>query len=128
MFRKDDDGNYLHLENERILYRELLVSNSADFQYDESTLDKLVRMQHYSLPTRLLDITSNPLIALYSSCESASDEDGEVIVLSMPRRVIKYFDSDVASCIANLARLPKAEKDRIDFDTGHFNNQTSVNV
>ena len=34
------------------------MSNSADFQYDEYTLDKLVRMQHYSLPTRLLDITS----------------------------------------------------------------------
>ena len=126
LFRKDDDGNYLHLENEHILYRELLVSNSADFQYDEYTLDKLVRMQHYSLPTRLLDITSNPLIALYFACKSASDEDGEVIVLSMPRRVIKYFDSDVASCIANLARLPKAEKDRIDFDTGYFNNQTAV--
>ena len=126
LFRKDDDGNYLYLENEHILYRELLVSNSADFQSDEYTLDKLVRMQHYSLPTRLLDITSNPLIALYFACKSAPNEDGEVIIFSMPRKEVKYFDSDVASCIANLARLPKGQKDKISFEVEGFNDQTSV--
>ncbi|WP_339800458.1 FRG domain-containing protein [uncultured Marinobacter sp.] len=126
LFRKDDDGNYLYLENEHILYRELLVSNSADFQSDEYTLDKLVRMQHYSLPTRLLDITSNPLIALYFACKSAPNEDGEVIIFSMPRKEVKYFDSDVASCISSLARMPKGEKDRISFEVEDFNNQSSV--
>lgn len=126
LFRKDDDGNYLYLENEHILYRELMVSNSADFQSDEYTLDRLVRMQHYSLPTRLLDITSNPLIALYFACKSSPEEDGEVIVFSMARSEVKYFDSDVASCIANLARLPKTEKDNINFEEENFNEQVSV--
>lgn len=126
LFRKDNDGNYLYLENEHILYRELIVSNSVDFQPDEFTLDRLVRMQHYSLPTRLLDITSNPLIALYFACKSASDEDGEVIVFSLSRSEVKYFDSDVASCISNLSRLPKAEKDNIRFEDENFNKQTSV--
>lgn len=126
LFRKDGDGNYLYLENEHILYRELIVSNSADFQSDEYTLDRLVRMQHYSLPTRLLDITSNPLIALYFACKSALDEDGEVILFSMSRSEIKYFDSDVASVISNLARLPKEEKDNINLEDDDFNNQMSV--
>ncbi len=126
LFRKDDDGNYLYLENEHILYRELIVFNSSDFQSDEYTLDRLVRMQHYSLPTRLLDITSNPLIALYFACKSAPDDDGEVIIFSMARGEVKYFDSDVASCISNLARLPKEDKDKIDLDKTKFNNQTSV--
>lgn len=126
LFRKDDDGNYLYLENEHILYRELLVSNSADFQSDEYTLDKLVRMQHYSLPTRLLDITSNPLIALYFACKSAPDEEGEVIIFSMQRKEVKYFDSDVASCVANLVRLPKEEKDKVSFEVDDFNSQVSV--
>lgn len=69
-FRKDTAGNYFYLENEDRLYRELIVSNSSDFQGDVYSLDRLVRMQHYSLPTRLLDITSNPLIALYFACRS----------------------------------------------------------
>lgn len=126
LFRKDNDGNYLYLENEHILYRELIISNSADFQSDEFTLDRLVRMQHYSLPTRLLDITSNPLIALYFACKSAPDVDGEVIVFSLSRSEVKYFDSDVASCIANLARLPKSEKDNINFEDENFNEQISI--
>ncbi len=126
LFRKDDDGNYLYLDNEHILYRELIVSNSADFQSDEYTLDRLVRMQHYSLPTRLLDITSNPLIALYFACKSALEEDGEVILFSMNRDRVKYFDSDVASCISNLARLPKEEKDNINLEDENFNDQVSV--
>jgi hypothetical protein len=126
LFRKDEDGNYLYKDNEHILYRELLVSNSADFQSDVYTLDSLVRMQHYSLPTRLLDITSNPLIALYFACKSSLDEDGEVIVFSMKRKDVKYFDSDVASCIANLARLPQTEKDEIKFDEDGFNDQPAI--
>lgn len=139
LFRKDEQGNYLYLENEHTLYRELLVSNSIDFHNDDYTLDRLVRMQHYSLPTRLLDITSNPLIALYFACKSnmegmkdgkrVAEKSGEVIVFALDRDKIKYFDSDTASCIANLARLPKADKDAIDHnieDITEFNAQQPV--
>jgi hypothetical protein len=40
---------------------------------------------------------------------------GEVIAITVPRQRIKYFDSDTASCIANLARLSAADKDSIYF-------------
>lgn len=49
-----------------------------------------------------------------------------MIILSMKRKDVKYFDSDVASCIANLARLPKKDKDDIDFDHPNFNEQTAI--
>jgi uncharacterized protein YkuJ len=90
-------------------------------------------MQHYSLPTRLLDITSNPLIALYFACKSSPEDDGEVIIFSMEQEKVKYFDSDVASCIANLARLPQSEKNEIKFEEDRekivkvkFNDQPSA--
>ena len=41
------------IDAEHLLFRELLVSNPADFSSDSSTFEKLVRMQHYSLPTSL---------------------------------------------------------------------------
>lgn len=101
-------------QNEDRLFRELLVLNSDDFSRDNSTLEQLVRMQHHSLPTRLLDVSSNPLIALYFSCKQHPDSRGEVIVLKLKRREIKFFDSDTASCIANLAKLTTQQKRKID--------------
>jgi len=44
----------------------------------------------------------------------------------MKRNAIKYFDSDVASCIANLARLPQTGKDEIQFDENGFNDQLPI--
>ncbi|RJF84561.1 FRG domain-containing protein [Azospirillum cavernae] len=121
---------------EPIMFREMLVASAADFRDDFSTFEKLVRMQHYSLPTRLLDISSNPLIALYFACKSNSNVEGEVIRFTVKRDAIKFFDSDTASCIASLAQLSESDKQDIDFELDHFdthsermnyfNSQTSI--
>lgn len=120
--------NQGHKDSEHILFRELLIANPTDFVGDSSAFEKLVRMQHYSMPTRLLDITSNPLMALYFTCKSNMDKTGEVVVIKIRRNEIKFFDSDTASCIANLARLPKQDKDAINFalDDAAFNESLPV--
>jgi hypothetical protein len=56
----------LRRRNEKLMFDQLLAMNPSDFVGDSTTLDKLVRMQHHGLPTRLLDITANPLMALFS--------------------------------------------------------------
>lgn len=42
---------------------------------NRSAFDVLCKMQHYSIPTRLLDLTSNPLIALWFACNGSEKEN-----------------------------------------------------
>lgn len=93
------------IQNEDILFKELILRCPADFYSNESTFQTLVKMQHYSLPTRLLDLTTNPLIALYFATAEDS-QNGEVVVLKIPKKEIKYFDSDTVSVLANISRRP----------------------
>jgi hypothetical protein len=70
-------------------------------------------MQHYTLPTRLLDVTRNPLVATYFACKSVHRQHSEVVVLTIDRALRKYYDSDSVRCLANLANLRTIDRDAI---------------
>jgi hypothetical protein len=96
-----------HILNEDINFKEMILRSPNDFFNDITTLEKIVKMQHYTLPTRLLDITSNPLVALYFACGQYKDTktDGKVYLFKIRKDDIKYYDSDAVSLISNLAKL-----------------------
>lgn len=131
LLRKWRGGAWKYLPVEDRLCNELLIAHSDEFRADQFCFDRLVRMQHYGLPTRLLDISGNPLIALYFACAGAPaeiDNPGEVIIFRIRQETIKYFDSDTVSCISNLSKMTTDQKGQIDLtlDLVNFNEQHSV--
>lgn len=101
------------LENENVMYQELLVRCPQNFVHCQTHLEYLVEMQHYGLPTRLLDITENPLVALYFACISNKEKPGEVFVLCEKPENVKYAKSDTAAILAALPTLHYHEQRRL---------------
>jgi hypothetical protein len=104
--------------SERELLLTLLAESPKEFETDKYTFDRLVRAQHYGVPTRLLDVTINPLMALYFACESCSEDRGTVVVFTVPKNEQKFFSSDAVSCKANLSQLTEFEREQIILEEG----------
>jgi hypothetical protein len=105
----------LRANAESQIFSELMVEAPAEFRGDRSMFDKLVRAQHYSLPTRLLDVSLNPLVGLYFACNEIEhhDKDGVVQIFDLDDSRVKFADSDTVSLICNLSRLSDSEKEKI---------------
>lgn len=73
-------------------------------------LEKLTYMQHYGCPTRLLDITSNPLVALYFSCLGNEEENGVVYIFAVNESDVLYANSDRIQMLSKLAEFKKTEQ------------------
>lgn len=104
---------YNWLCNESVMYQELLVRCAQNFAHCQTHLDYLVEMQHYGLPTRLLDITENPLVALYFASCSNEKRLGEVIVFSAAYEKVRYAKSDTAAILAALPTLSCEEQRKL---------------
>ena len=83
LLRRWPRGEWKFMPDEERLNKELLIAHYDEFQGDQYCFDRLVRMQHYGLPTRLMDISGNPLIALFFACFGATTTDGEVIIFTV---------------------------------------------
>ena len=98
------------VEKEHLLFRDMVAHEPQSFSECKSALDYLVQMQHYGLPTRLLDMTTNPLVALYFACQPTPD-DAVAGAVAGAQAGIQVVDKALRVCVAISETLSQVEAD-----------------
>lgn len=73
---KKEEVSFIRFEGKMIESAKL--QHPEMFDNDYYPINILAKLQHYGIPTRLLDVTENALVALYFACNGLYDYDGKV--------------------------------------------------
>lgn len=113
--------------NEQKMFDEFKRRYPEESYAHKNTYEWLTLMQHYGLPTRLLDWSSNLLVSLYFCCSSDFDTDGALFVFD-PTFMERDFHFN------ELLEMQIQEKNRSDFYrrilyrmSDYFNDETVLN-
>lgn len=101
------------IENTKEYYLDLF--NELGWKHDEDIFLKLTNIQHYGGVTNILDITSNPLVALFFACleGNTNKEDGKIYILcSNNKEIEKYYSDDVIELNTILNFIDKSKVNR----------------
>ena len=126
VMRASNGGTFKLRAHEGEMLRKLISRRPGDFSGMTSALEQMVVAQHHGLKTRLLDVSRNPCVALFSACDGRdptgrpqdNEMDGQIHVFAIPRELVRPFDSDTISIIANFAKLDRGYQNLLLGKTG----------
>lgn len=108
IYRKNPVTGKSYIEQEESFCSGIVRECPAEFEKSGTAFEMLVKMQHYELPTRLLDITENPLVALYFAClePSTKGNNGQLLIYFIHKDdVVNYNDLQVGA-LSSISFLP----------------------
>lgn len=92
--------------NEKEIIEAALDKYPNEFSNINSNIEVLLKLQHYEIPTRLLDITSNPFIATYFSLDNVPEKKtSKVYIFNSKDFVLKNTQSHTVEMIVSISRL-----------------------
>lgn len=109
------------LHHERAMINSIMVQFPDVFKSDYEPVEILALLQHFGIPTRLLDVTENALVGLYFACLGDCKNDGEVFAFKQDEDTIRV--KFLTEAIADSYRFATTETTYLDTFYGHITNQ-----
>ncbi|MEE0137631.1 FRG domain-containing protein, partial [Fusobacterium ulcerans] len=91
-----------YLKNEHLMFYKIISKMPKAFEKDKYIYNQIATMQHFGYPTRLIDITENPLISLYFACEGNNNYDGEIFIYEAQEEEILNFEDEKLHCLEKI--------------------------
>lgn len=102
--------NAKYILNEKDILEANKTYSPDELRKSKSIFDILTLIQHYGGSTRILDITSNALIALYFAVSNNLDQDGYVYLISKNEHKVKFPDDKSVIVKAAISELEYMQK------------------